>query len=310
MNFISILIFSDISLGYDKNKFTFPVDINKKYPNNGSGLCNQLFRFINALNFLDPTNNDIFFDFFSKDYLSGDMCKISEIIDLSEMNKKYSWKLHDITEFSTDYYTTNSYLLHNDHFVFRSYYNSHESFEHFSRSIIWKNKYSELADKIILSKFLNESTVNLVHLRIDHDAKKHILGNRDSDGDYSSEYWKNRERAYQDLIDSYEKTIYENCDFSKPLVLLLEDVHHPLVKKLQNDFKVIFFEKELVDTIEPNISGREFYALIDLLIGTKLKIDTYIGLENVDPLSDGVKHSSSFSILLKHLADYKKCIMV
>jgi len=310
MNFISILIFSDTSLGYDKNKFTFPVDINQKYPNNGSGLCNQLFRFINALNFLDPTNNNIFFDFFSKDYLSGDMCKISEIIDIDEMNQKFNWNLKDVTDFRNDDFINQNFRLHNDHYVFRSYHSGHQSFEFFSRSIIWKKKYSDIADKVILSKIKEESTVNLVHLRIDQDAKKHILGHREPDGDYSSEYWKNREKAYEDLLYSYENAIYKNCDISKPLVLLLEDISHPLVKKLQNDFEVIFFEKELVDKIAMGISGREFYALIDLLIGTKLKIDTYIGLENSTPLADGNKHASSFSILLKHIADYKKCIMV
>ena len=310
MNFISILIFSDISLGNDKNKFTFPVDINKKYPNNGSGLCNQLFRFINALNFLDPTNNNIFFDFFSKDYLSGDMCKISEIIDLDEMNQKFNWNLHDVTDFEINDYISQNYRLHNDHYVFRGYHSDQKIFEFFSRSIIWKKKYSDIADKVILSKIQKESSVNLVHLRIDQDFRNHIVGNRDPEGDYSSEYWKNREKAYEDLLFSYEKAIYKNCDMSKPLVLLLEDISHPLVKKLENDFEVIFFEKELVDTIEHGISGREFYALIDLLVGTKLKIDTYIGLENVTILSDGNKHASSFSILLKHLANYKKCIMV
>ena len=41
MNILSTLIFSDPSLGYNKADFEFPIDINKKYPSNGSGLCNQ-----------------------------------------------------------------------------------------------------------------------------------------------------------------------------------------------------------------------------------------------------------------------------
>jgi hypothetical protein len=308
MNFISILIYSDPYLGYDRYKFTYPPNSNYKCPNNGSGLCNQLFRFINAISYLDPKNNQIYFDFFSKDYLSGELCSLSEIIDLKKMNETLDFKLYDVSEFKIDDFINNNYQIHNDHFAFRTYNHKFDTFISSCKSIIWKDKYLNVSNKIIDLNALKR--VNLVHLRIDQDFKKHIVGNRSTESQDTEEYWQNRNEAYDELVKSYEKTIYENCDSDIPLVILMEETSHQLVKKLENDFEVIFFDKELIKSIEPSIDGREFFALIDLLIGLNLNIETYIGLENKNPLRDGNKHISSFSILLKYLANYKKCIMV
>jgi hypothetical protein len=315
MNIVSVLIFSHPELGYDKQNFTFPVDVNIKFPGNGSGLCNQIFRFINSLAYLNPNSNNIYYDFFSKDYLTGEMCKISEIIDINRMNEIYNTNLYDITELKEDEYSINNFQLYNDHYVFRTYHSNPELFKDLCKKIIWKKRYVDTANEVIRQKNIQDTQVNLVHLRIDYDIKKHIIGNRQGDEDYNTEYWKNRELAYDQLIANYESAIYSKCDSSKPLILLMEEITHPFVSKLKKDFDVIFFDKELVQSIYnqicgSQIDGREIYALIDLLIGSNLKVETFIGQEAIHPYVDGVKHASSFSILLKNIVEFKNIEMV
>lgn len=306
MNILSTLIFSDPSLGYNKADFEFPIDINKKYPLNGSGLCNQVFRFINSINFLEPTTNSIYFDLACKDINTGDMTKLSNIIDIESMSNKYSMNLFDITDFNF----THQFKIYNDHGVFRSYQNDENAFKDIAKKIIWNEKFENISKEIISRKNLNNTKVNLVHLRIDSDYKKHIMGNRTPSDDQSSEYWVNREKAYYQLIDRYRSTIKENCDKSIPLVLLMDETTHSFVKELSDDYDLVFFDKSEVLEVDESIEGRDIFALVDLLIGKNLDIEIFIGMENNIPLIDGTKHSSSFSIMLKYITDSKKIIMV
>jgi hypothetical protein len=305
------MIFSHPSLGYDKSKFEFPIDLNKKYPANGSGLCNQLFKIINAMAFLSPKSNNIYFDLMTKDINTGDMCKVSDLINLKEINRIYGTKLMDITDFPIDSFSKGDYQICDDQFVFRTYLQSPQAFESTAKAIIWSEKHLSIANQAISEKNLSDKEVNLVHMRIDQDMKKHIIGNReDNTIDYSTEHWVNREKAYHELVDRYRDAIKANCQADIPLVILMDEVTHPLVKDLEKEYDVVFFEKDLINKIDPEISGREIYALIDLLIGLNLDAKTFIGLENKTPLADGNKQTSSFSVLIKHLTRAERTIMV
>ena len=306
MNILSTLIFSHPSLGYNKAEFEFPVDLTRRYPANGSGLCNQLFRVINAISLLNPMENTIYFDLASKDINTGEMTKLSNIIDLEKMRNKYSMKLFDIT----DILFPVEFKVYDDHYVFRTYHTDENLFKDIVRKLIWNEKIEKISKDIISKRNLTETKLNLVHLRIDQDYKTHILGIRSDDDTNTDEYWKNRENAYYELIDRYRKEINENCDKSIPLVLLMDEVTHPFVEELSKDYNILFFNKSEVLEIDETIDGRDLFALVDLLIGKNLNVETFIGMENKTPLIDGNKHSSSFSVMLKYLVNSEKIIMV
>jgi hypothetical protein len=305
MNFIATLIFSHPSLGYNKADIKFPINMETKYPMNGSGLCNQLFRVINVISLIKDEN--VYFDLFCKDIMTGEMIELSSIIDLDEMKNKYGYNIQDITKFNQQ----DSFQVYDNHYVFMTYDRDKIKFKEVVNNIIWNNKYEELSKKIILDKNLDSKLINLVHLRIDKDYQAHVMGYRNSDEeDYTTQYWKNRELAYYELIDRYRKEIYSNCDKSMPLVLLMDDVNHEFVQELKKDYEIIFFEREEVLKYQSDINGRELFALVDLLIGKNLNVNNFIGLETDKPLVDGNKHVSSFSVLLKYLAGAKKITMI
>jgi len=282
MNVISILI-----SGRD---FKQPYSLNDKSPNNSTGLCNQLFHFINSVS-MYSLENDVYFDFFSKDYRSGDLLKLSDILDIQKMKSLYNWRINDLIEFEGVNYT-----IFRIGGVFMTYNSDVNKFIDITKKIIFNDKYELLSKKVIDSMSLNEEEVNLVHLRIDHDAEDHI----------SRHVSKS---AFESYINSYKREILKNCSTDKKLVLLLEDINHPLVKELSSIYNVVYFSKDLIlETYnsmydDKVLDGREMYALIDLLIGKNLKVDTYI-------CAEGGVFTSSFSILLKHLNQYKKIITI
>jgi hypothetical protein len=305
MNIIPTLIFSHPSLGYNKADIKLPVNLDIRYPMNGSGLCNQLFRVINMISLLRDDFN-VYFDLFCKDIMTGEMIELSSILELEEMRDKFGYKIYDITQLNDS-----KFEVYENGYVFMLYDRDKKAFEKIVRDLIWSKKYESLSKRVILDKNLENKEVNLVHLRIDKDFKTHIMGNRgDVNTDYSSEFWKNRELAYHEIIDRYRKEIYNNCDKSITLVILMDDVDHDFVQELKKDYKVIFFERQEVLKHESDVSGREVFALVDLLIGKNLNVNNFIGFENQLPLIDGNKHSSSFSIILKYLTNAKKIIMI
>jgi hypothetical protein len=306
-NIASILIFSDPSLGYDKKDLQFPIDLDKRFPMNGSGLCNQLMRVINTIAYCDPSTNNIYFDLFASDIFSGVMVKLSSVIDIYSMSNR----LKDITELNS----IENLYMHDDPYVFRLYHSNQSLFEQISKSLIFNNKYESIANSIINQLGLNDKKVNLAHLRIDNDYRIHVTGSENNNFNPEDQHYSNRIKAYDKIVDDYRESILNNCDKNIPLVLLLEDVDHPLVLELKKEYDIFFFTKEMVNDIHKKetgdeLVGRELYALIDLLIGKNLNVDNFIGLEQTLQGPDGVQHSSSFSILLKYITNNKKIIMV
>jgi len=282
MNVISILISGrDIKL---------PYSINDKSPNNSTGLCNQLFHFINSVS-MYSLEDDVYFDFFSKDYRSGDLLKLSDILDIQKMKNLYNWRINDLIKFEGG-----DCFIFKIGGVFMTYNSDVNKFIDITKKIIFNDKYELVSKKVIDNMFLNDEEVNLVHLRIDHDAEDHISRHL-SKSDFDN------------YVNSYKTEILKNCSTDKKLVLLLEDINHPLVKELSTIYNVIYFSKDLIletynSMYDDNVlEGREMYALIDLLIGKNLKVDTYI-------CAEGRVFTSSFSVLLKHLNQYKKTITV
>jgi hypothetical protein len=307
---VTILIFSHPTLGYNKCDIRFPIDLTKKYPRNGSGLCNQIFKVINAIDGCKAEQNFIYFDVFSKDYFTGDVCELGKILDLEEMRLRYKFKIYDITNLRPQ-----SYYLNNDEYVFRTYHQDPVKFGEISKKLIFNQKFEKTSNVIIEKYGLNNQKVNLVHMRIDSDYKQHVIGNKDLNHNPSEEYWNKRIEAYDELVNRYKNSIITNCDKSIPLVLLMEQTDHPLVLELKKDYEIIFFDKKTVSEIfkqenHTEIEGRELFALVDLLIGKNLNIENFIGLETETPLCDGGMHNSTFTILLKHTSNYKKYIQI
>ena len=283
MNVISVQIYTDPNTPWDRTKIEFPIDINTKWPGNGCGLCNQLFKVINTLCYIDNNQYDIYFDLFSKDYNSGETITISSILELEEMRNKYNYKIYDIIDFD---YKKNKYHIYNDLYVFRSYQQNVDLFTENLNKIIFNKELEDTSINIIKSKDLEDKIVNLAHIRIDIDFKNHMVST-------------SGEQSYLDLIENYRTEIYKNCDKSIPLVLLLEQTDHYFVNELRKDYNIITFEKSDVLNVNPDINGRELFALIDLLIGKNLNVNTFIGTEK-----------SSFSIVLDKLNRYKKSLMI
>lgn len=307
---ITILLFSDPSLGYNKQKLSFPIDLTKKYPKNGSGLCNQIFRIITSIDTCRANENIVYFDVFTTDINTGDVCPLSCVMDLEQMRIKHGLKVYDIMDFKPQ-----PYYINDDGYVFKTYHQNPNKFSEISKKLIFDQKFEKTSKSVIEECNLKGRKVNLVHLRIDSDYKQHIIGNKDYKHNPSDEYWDNRIKAYDELVDRYRQAIFLNCDKNTPLVLLMEQVDHPLVIELKNHFNVYCFDKEMVKRIfkkenNSEIVGRELFALVDLLIGKNLDSNIFIGLETQKPLCDGGVHNSTFSILLKNIANYKKLIQI
>ena len=317
---VSILIFSHPSLGYDKKQISYPVDLNAKYPMNGSGLCNQFMRVINTMHYCEPSNNRVYFDLFSNDIFSGTMARLSSVIDLESIRLKHGYNVSDITEMQpyesiNGQRTAKKYYIYDDGYVFRLYNEDRKKFEEICKSLIFSEKFEAVSKAAIEMAGLIDKEINLVHLRIDSDYKTHVTGCASENFDPSTEPFSKRVAAYESLVDSYRSAIAQNCVVEKPLVLLLEDIDHPLVVELKSKYEVFTFDKKTVSEIflekfGEELVGREYFALVDMLIGKNLKVDNFIGLEQSFPGPDGQKHSSSFSILLKYITDNKKITMV
>ena len=283
MNNISILIHT--------RQFKYPFSLEDKCPNNATGLCNQIFSAINAIYLSNLYQNNLYVDFFSKDWIKGDLLKFSDIIDINKMRSELSWNIYDVTDFMGGEVQV---IPHG--YVFMCYHQDKESFKRISRSLIFNQKWENLSKKVIEKMGLLDEEVNLVHLRIDKDAEDHIVQLR-------------KRECYNSLLESYRNEINKNCDTNKKLVLLMEDIRHPFVSELKEKYDVVYFDKDLVmETYnslydDDVLDGREVYALVDFLIGKNLKVDTFIGAE-------GEKFTSSFSVLLKNIKDYNNIIVV
>ena len=127
------------------NKPTFPVDLNKKVKNNCTGLCNQLFKFINGIFVADVYNDEIYFDLFSTDNLKGDLIPLSNVIDLDKMRALYNLKTYDIIDLKS---TDNCFLI-DDGFVFRAYFSSIDSFNDIANKIVFSDRFESFSKFLI-----------------------------------------------------------------------------------------------------------------------------------------------------------------
>lgn len=283
MNTISVLIHG--------RELKYPFSLEEKCPGNSTGLCNQIFSAINSIHLSNLKQDNLYIDFFSKDWLKGDLLKFSDIIDINKMRSEYGWNIYDVTDF-----IGGEVRVIPQGYVFMCYHQDKESFKRISRNLIFNQKWEDLSKKIIEKMGLLDEEVNLVHLRIDKDAEDHIVQLR-------------KRECYNSLLESYRDEINKNCDTNKKLVLLMEDIHHPFVSELKEKYEIVYFDKDLVMETYKSLynddilDGREMYALVDFLIGKNLKVDTFIGAE-------GEKFTSSFSVLLKNIKDYNNTIVV
>lgn len=272
----------------DASEIQIPIDLNKKVPSNNAGLCNQIFSIINCFSHFNLFQNEIFFDLFSTDIDGGGMISLNNIINIKEMREKYGYRIYDVTALIPNY--NMQYNIFYDPYIMRTYHTNENMFSKYAQEIVFTEKYESISNAIIKEYNLQNKIVNLVHLRIDSDMEKHITKSQSKD-------------VFDEIVSNYRKIIFEVCDKTLPLVLLMEDIEHPLVLELKHYYDVYYFTKNKVNEVSQKmlsegIKGRELYALIDLLIGRKLTINNYIGLENK-------KHQSSFSVFLKHTSKYQ-----
>lgn len=274
-----------------------PNHINKDNatPGNLSGLCNQIFHFINTIYVVRMSGQefDIYFDYFSSDYSSGEHIPCSEIIDLEQMNKRYGWNIREITDFEgvpTEIYQTG--------YVFLTYYECPEFFEEMVRKLIFNNKYEQISKRLLENKGLKDEEVNLVHLRIDRVLQNHLLNYYGEDG----------QEKLRNYLESYENKINTYCGTDKKLVVLLSDVDHEMVTILKEKYDVFYVTREEVlevsnELFNEEVKGHELFALVDMLFAKNLKVDTFIYAESEI-------NTSTFSIMLKYLNQYKTMISV
>lgn len=261
-------------------------------PNNSTGLCNQLFHFINTLYAVKMSGQDvdIFFDFFSRDYVSGEHIPCSEILDLAEMNKIYNWNIREITQFDGG-----EVQLFQIGYVFLTNHQSPEFFEEIARKLIFNKKYEEISKRIVENKGLKDEEVNLVHLRIDRVVEKHIANSKG-------------EQKLREYLESYETKINTYCGTEKKLVVLLSDIVHEMVAKLKEKYDVVYVTREEVvevskELFNEEVKGHELFALVDMLFAKNLKVDNFIYAE-----SD--INTSSYSVMLKYLNKYNTMMSV
>jgi hypothetical protein len=280
MNVVSVQIYSDHNTPWNRLKIDFPISIeNTNWPGNGCGLCNQIFKLVNTIAF--NNEHDIYVDLFSKDYLKGNTMCASEIFNLEEM-RNLGFRLYDIVDM--DY--NQNYVIKTNPGVYMLYESNKDYFTHIVKNLRFANKYENIANNILINKGLSNKLVNLVHLRIDIDFKDHLVA-------------KFGLEKYLDLIERYREQIYQNCDNSIPLVLLLEETDHPFVKELQKDYDVYMFEKSEVLSVDDKVEGREIFALVDLLTAKKLNINNFIGY-----------CGSTFALMLNELIKCEKSIIL
>lgn len=283
MNNISVLIHG--------RQLKYPFSIEEKCPLNSTGLCNQIFSAINSIHLVNVKQDTLYVDFFSKDWIKGDLLKFSDIVDINKMRSEYVWNIYDITDF-----VGGEFNVIPQGYVFMCYHQDKESFKKITKKLIFNQKWENLSKKIIEKMGLLDEEVNLVHLRIDKDAEDHIVELR-------------KRECYNSLLESYRNEINKNCDVDKKLILLMEDIHHPFVSELKEKYEIVYFDKDLVMETYKSLynddvlEGREMFALVDFLIGKNLKVDTFI-------CAEGEKFTSSFSVLLKNIKDYNNVILV
>ena len=273
---------------YNK-RLEYPIDLEKIYKNNSCGLCNQLTQIINLM---CRDVSDFYIDVFSMDLYKGNITPISNILDLEVMNSKYDMKVKDIIEMSELDFRESAIHEINWNSPFMIYRHNPDKFRESARKIEINKVFKKIANNLARDKVVIGRGVNLIHLRIDNDFKGHCRA--DSGDPY-----------YDSIVSKYEKEIYEKCDPSIPLCLLIDTYEHELVSKLKNDYEVVYVTKEECDAYLPEkFKGmRDIYAFCDFAFSTNLNINNLMILENP-------RETSSLSIILKSYLDYNNCTSI
>lgn len=271
---------------YNK-RLEYPIDLEKIYKNNSCGLCNQLTQIINLIG---RDVFDFYIDVFSMDLYKGNITPISNILDLEVMNSKYNMSIKDIIEMSDlDFKSGISEINWGP--PFSLYHNNPDKFGESARKIEINERFKKIANNLARDKGVIDKEVNLIHLRIDDDFKVHCRAETDP--------------YYDSIVSKYEKEIYEKCDPSIPLCLLIDTYDHELVAKLKNDYEVIYISKEECDLyLTEDFRGmRDIYAFCDFAFSSILNINNLMILENS-------RETSSLSILLKSYLKHKQCTAI
>jgi hypothetical protein len=267
----------------DAKHLDSPVDLTIKRNGAMSGLCNQLFRIVNAFVAHEPEKNTIIIDLAAADYLSGDVVPISELLDLKMMNRMYGLKVRDIVDFKPKHY-----IHTNDFFIFRSNWHNPPAFTSYVRKLIFSERFRQVGGKLAQHFGIVGLRVNLVHLRLESDMQAQINNKEECDR----------------ISEKYYHKITKHCNRTEPLVLLTGDCQHPLVTKLQEEYRVIYVSKELAQAcLNPPgvlpLQGREVMALCDITFSQYLLVNHYICFDG------GAHRQSSFSTLLRNILCYQ-----
>jgi len=214
---------------------------------------------------------------------------MSDILDLDLMNSKHSMSIKDVIEMSSEDASGVSEI--NWGSPFRIYWNNQDKFRESARKMEISKEFKKIGLSLAEDKKVLSREVNLIHLRIDNDFKNHCAA--DSDPYYDS------------IVSKYEKEIYEKCDPSIPLCLLIDTYEHELVSKLRKDYEVVYVTKEECNEYLPErFKGmRDIYAFCDFSFSSNLKVNHLMILENS-------RETSSLSIILKSYLDYNNCTSI
>lgn len=248
--------------------------------NNWSGLCNQIFALISGI-----INNKhlkkISVGTFAPMLNSNLRVKSSKIFDFEKISNNIGIILNDGPDknrSSFAWYTSINEQL----------------FEEYLPKIYFAPIFYKISENIF-SKIGHNSTLNVVHFRIEYDGIKH---------------WSNMNRMSTQqfttiLYNNYRQAIYNNIPKGERILALTFDCKHTFIKELTKDYQIecIDIEKELKNTL--GFTGREICAIIDLLVGIKCN-NIFIGCHNFE-----LKRGSSFSyVLWKLMKDVKKGIFM
>jgi hypothetical protein len=261
----------------DHHHLFHPVDLTIKRNGPMSGLCNQLFRIINAL--ARYGSNTLVLDVMTKDFFTGEVLPTSELVDLDQMNYMYQLDLNDITKFKPT-----AFQWDNDGYIFRAWEQERPKFIEYARKLIFSDRIRGTGALLVQNFELVGKSANLVHLRLEEDIMAHI----------------NDSVQFENCVNKYYELITTNCNRGKPLVVLTGNDQHPIMSKLRAEYNVVFVSSEkaleVLNRNESNpLDGREILGLCDFAFAQNLIVDNLVYM-----------NGSSFSILLKTLVPHRK----
>jgi hypothetical protein len=271
------------------------VTLDRKYPNNGHGLVNQLFSLINYMvenpNQISPPNKS-YIDFFSIDPVEGDIVNISQILNLEKMNSIWNFQFLDIVD-----YKECDPLWFKTRGILYVYEERFSEFQEAAKKLIFSDKILEVGRKLIKNKGIQDTQVNVAHLRFCSNLFQDIDKLSLSEGcpfDFSQ-----TDHIYLETSNSCREAIYKNCDPKLPLVLLVPNKNHPFVEEISRDYNVVIPQiSDYKELVEERMWGRDIWGLCDISFSHQLNINNLIIQDK----------SSTYSKFLSIYLDYKNKI--